>query len=552
MLIKNTPHIINPSIQFQKNMKQKRKNLIPICRVISKIEDEKENIFYEKNKNKFQPKHLIIENFKPRQCSKESKNLSHNKINLSYYLQNKNNSIRKLNISREKSQNNSCISINDSENLNFKIQNKIISKPNSNLKLNFKTRNQILQKIKKLSYRLLHNGKSHPNIFKNNCLKTLTIRNSSKEKNIKNNIDNIKQEKSIRINNYSLSHQSSLTKLLTVKQINNIEPTSLKKIKLPIPNTNINLDEKLKNKIFIELNKNKENIKLNNIKEKDKTNINKKESNPQYVTEYLETIFENLLKEEKNFIEKKGINNKYMKNQNEINPEMRSILNNWLIEVHDKFNFNEQTLFVCINLIDRYLSIKKIERSNYQLVGICALLIACKHEEINLPNPKDFLFITENAYSSEQLYKMEYDILNSINFEVLIPTQLDFYLYLSCKFDLSEKEDLLGKYLLNICLIDYNLIKYSFSIIACSCLYISMKWFKKKDNYILNKVYDNKYFNGNNLSNVNVKNCISDICILFENMIKTDYQSAKGKYSQDKYKNISFLIVENKKIKYKI
>ena len=549
MLIKNTPRIINPSIQFQNNIKQKKKHLIPICRVISKIDNEKENIYFEKNKNK-QQKHLIIENFKSRKFGNEIKKFSHNKINLSNYLQNKNNSIRKLNISREKSQNTSCMSINDSENLNFKIQNKIFSKPNSNLKLNFKTRNQILQKIKKLSYRLLHNGKSHPNIFKNNCLKTLTIRNSSKEKNIKNNIDNIKQEKSIRINNYSLLHQSSLTKLLTVKQINNIEPTSLKKIKLSIPNTNINLDEKSKNKILIELNKNKENIKLNNIKEKDKKN--KKESNPQFVSEYSETIFENLLKEEKNFIEIKGINNKYMKNQNEINPEMRSILNNWLIEVHDKFNYNEQTLFVCINLIDRYLSIKKIERSNYQLVGICALLIACKHEEINLPNPKDFLFITENAYSSEQLYKMEYDILNSINFEILIPTQLDFYLYLSYKFDLSEKEDLLGKYLLNICLIDYNLIKYSFSIIACSCLYISMKWFKKKDNYILNKVYNNKYFNGNNLSNVNVKNCISDICILFENMIKTDYQSAKGKYSQDKYKNISFLIVENKKIKYKI
>ena len=206
MLIKNTPHIINPSIQFQKNIKQKKKHLIPICRVISKIENEKENIFYEKNKKKVQQKHLIIENFKPRQYSKELKNLSHNKINLSNYLQNKNNSIRKLNISREKSQNTSCMSINDSENLNFKIQNKIFSKPNSNLKLNFKTRNQILQKIKKLSYRLLHNGKSHPNIFKNNCLKTLTIRNSSKEKNIKNNIDINKQEKTTRLKSYSLSH----------------------------------------------------------------------------------------------------------------------------------------------------------------------------------------------------------------------------------------------------------------------------------------------------------------------------------------------------------
>ena len=169
-----------------------------------------------------------------------------------------------------------------------------------------------------------------------------------------------------------------------------------------------------------------------------------------------------------------------MKNQKEINPEMRSILNNWLIEVHDKFNYKEQTLFVCINIIDRYLSIKIIERSNYQLLGISALFIACKHEEVNLPNPKDFLFITENAYNSEQLYKMEYDILKCINFEILIPTQLDFFLSISYKFNLDEKEDLLGKYLLNICLLDYTLIKYPFSIIACSCLYICMKWFKKK------------------------------------------------------------------------
>ena len=142
---------------------------------------------------------------------------------------------------------------------------------------------------------------------------------------------------------------------------------------------------------------------------------------------------------------------------------------------------------------------------------------------------------------------MEYDILNSINFEVLIPTQLDFYLYLSYKFDLSEKEDLLGKYLLNICLIDYNLIKYPFTIVACSCLYISMKWFKKKDNITLSECYNNKYFNNNNISTVNIRNCIVDICILFDNIVKTDYQSAKGKYSQDKYKNISLLIVETKK-----
>ena len=74
-----------------------------------------------------------------------------------------------------------------------------------------------------------------------------------------------------------------------------------------------------------------------------------------------------------------------------------------------------------------------------------------------------------------------------------------------------------------------------------------MKWFKKKDNITLSECYNNKYFNNNNISTVNIRNCIVDICILFDNIVKTDYQSAKGKYSLDKYKNISLLIVETKK-----
>ena len=548
MFTKNSPNILNPSIQFPKNTKLKKKHLIPICRVISKVENEKENLSLYKEKNKI--KALNIGN-KSRQVGKDITNFTQKQINLSNYLRNpislRNNSLRNLNISKDKYQNNSFVNLNDFENLNFKNK-KILSKHNSNKKINTKTRNQILEKIKKLSYQIVQSGKSHSNIFKNNCLNILTIRNSSKDKNkINNNNKESKKQKTTKIKKYSLSHQNSLSKLLTIKNIDIIKKievsSSVKKIKLPIPNSNIN------NYNILEKNKKKttetkkEEEKLENKKEIEKKII----INPQFVTEYSKEIYKNLLNEEKQYIEKKELDYQYMKNQKEINPEMRSILNNWLIEVHDKFNYKEQTLFVCINIIDRYLSIKIIERSNYQLLGISALFIACKHEEVNLPNPKDFLFITENAYNSEQLYKMEYDILKCINFEILIPTQLDFFLSISYKFNLDEKEDLLGKYLLNICLLDYTLIKYPFSIIACSCLYICMKWFKKKDNITLSECYNNKYFNNNNISTVNIRNCIVDICILFDNIVKTDYQSAKGKYSQDKYKNISLLIVETKK-----
>ena len=396
MFTKNSPNILNPSIQFPKNTKLKKKHLIPICRVISKVENEKENLSLYKEKNKI--KALNIGN-KSRQVGKDITNFTQKQINLSNYLRNpislRNNSFRKLNISKDKYQNNSFVNLNDFENLNFKNK-KFLSKHNSNKKINTKTRNQILEKIKKLSYQIVQSGKSHSNIFKNNCLNILTIRNSSKDKNIiNNNNKESKKQKTTKIKKYSLSHQNSLSKLLTIKNIDIIKKievsSSVKKIKLPIPNSNINNNilEKNKNKTT---ETKKEEKKLENKKEIEKKII----INPQFVTEYSKEIYKNLLNEEKQYIEKKELDYQYMKNQKEINPEMRSILNNWLIEVHDKFNYNEQTLFVCINIIDRYLSIKIIERSNYQLLGISALFIACKHEEVNLPNPKDFLFITEN------------------------------------------------------------------------------------------------------------------------------------------------------------
>ncbi len=87
-----------------------------------------------------------------------------------------------------------------------------------------------------------------------------------------------------------------------------------------------------------------------------------------------------------------------MKKQTEINEQMRSILVDWIIDIHFKFGFTDETLFMTILIIDRYLSVKKISRSKLQLLGITALMISCKHEEIDLPKTDDFIYITDNAY----------------------------------------------------------------------------------------------------------------------------------------------------------
>ena len=68
--------------------------------------------------------------------------------------------------------------------------------------------------------------------------------------------------------------------------------------------------------------------------------------------------------------------------QKDINYKMRAILVDWLIDAHFQLNMKKETLFQCVFFIDAYLYKIIIERKNLQVLGIAALLIACKENEI--------------------------------------------------------------------------------------------------------------------------------------------------------------------------
>ena len=75
------------------------------------------------------------------------------------------------------------------------------------------------------------------------------------------------------------------------------------------------------------------------------------------------------------------VNASYMTQQNFINEKMRCILVDWLVEVHLKFKMVPETLYLTVNIIDRYLEKKQVRRSKLQLVGVSALLV----RQFNIP-----------------------------------------------------------------------------------------------------------------------------------------------------------------------
>ncbi|CAH2060711.1 unnamed protein product [Thlaspi arvense] len=126
--------------------------------------------------------------------------------------------------------------------------------------------------------------------------------------------------------------------------------------------------------------------------------------------EYVDDIF----KFYKAVEEEEGRIRDYMGSQPEINVKMRSILIDWLINVHRKFELMPETLYLAINLIDRFLSLTMVPRRELQLLGISSMLIASKYEDIWSPKVNIFVCISDNAYCREQVLAMEKSILRQM------------------------------------------------------------------------------------------------------------------------------------------
>ena len=228
----------------------------------------------------------------------------------------------------------------------------------------------------------------------------------------------------------------------------------------------------------------------------------------------------------------------YMSTQNEINEQMRAILIDWIIEVHFQFNLRQETLYMAISIIDTYLSFHFISRKELQLLGIACLLISCKSQEIYYPQQSKFIEVTDGAYTKEDMLKMENDILKKLNFNIVYPTSNDFYNILSKLYNFNKKQYFLGKYFLECVLIDYQMIKYSSSVIAAACIYLVMKYFGING---YQKLYSNFIINEQNPENI-IKDSAKDIYELVINLSKSKLKNVKNKYGLTQFENVSEIL----------
>merc|ERR1712240_123026 len=146
-------------------------------------------------------------------------------------------------------------------------------------------------------------------------------------------------------------------------------------------------------------------------------------SNPQLCTEYALEIYAYLKQ-----LEKRGSVRSDFLSGCPTSDKMRSVLVDWLVEVQIQFKLLQETLFLTVDTIDRFLAVEgmNIHRSKLQLVGVAVMFLVSKIEEVYAPAISDFVYITDNAYTEAEIRQMELKIIRALDFDLCQPIALNF------------------------------------------------------------------------------------------------------------------------------
>jgi len=249
----------------------------------------------------------------------------------------------------------------------------------------------------------------------------------------------------------------------------------------------------------------------------------------QGVAEYVPDIFNHLFTEEAAFMARPT----YMESQVDINAKMRAILIDWLVEVHMKYKLRLETLFLTINLIDRYLMRMPVIRKRLQLVGVVAMFVACKFEEIEPPRIQDFVYITDNAYTKEDIVSMECTMLTTLSFKIVAPTPAHLLHRLLSANRCDDRHRQLVQYILELALLDLKMVRHTPSHLVASALLLSNELMGRRLFWPSPMVSHTRY------TEHALRACAEELRALLDDAPQYFLQAIRKKFSHERYLSVA-------------
>ncbi|CAN6326241.1 unnamed protein product [Urochloa humidicola] len=225
--------------------------------------------------------------------------------------------------------------------------------------------------------------------------------------------------------------------------------------------------------------------------------------------------------------------------QTDISTTMRAMLIDWLVEVTEEYRLVPETLYLTVNYIDHYLSVKEISRNRLQLLGVACLLIAAKYEEICPLQVEELKYVTDNSYTKEEVLQMEGSVLNYLKFEMTVPTPKCFlrrFVHAAQVFDKGSTLhlELLANYICELSLLEYSLLCYLPSLVAASSVFLARFILKPAKNPWNSSLSYYTQYTPSELCG-----CVRVLHRLFCFGPGRDLPAIREKYSQHKYKFVA-------------
>lgn len=155
--------------------------------------------------------------------------------------------------------------------------------------------------------------------------------------------------------------------------------------------------------------------------------------------------------------------------------KMRTILIDWILEVHHKYRLQLSTLWLTVSIIDRFLVKEPVPRQRMQLAGITALFIACKFEEIHSPEVRDCVYLTDNVYTRQDVIDMENQILTSIDYQLHVPTAYHFMVRFLNRIGATDRLRHMAHFTAERSLQENDIFNCNCKVYAAAAVYVALR-----------------------------------------------------------------------------
>jgi len=249
---------------------------------------------------------------------------------------------------------------------------------------------------------------------------------------------------------------------------------------------------------------------------------------PQMVCSYINEILASHRR-----VEPKFQSDQYIESgkQTQVSKKVRCTLVDWVVEVHRKFKLKQETLFLAINILDRFLSARGVSKDKLQLVASTCIFVASKWEDMWPPLCKDLVYVGSRAFTKADIVKMEVTILNAIKFDIGVPTSFRFFKRYGKAAGGDTQFNHLVSYLVELTMHDYELLHFTPSMVSASCIAIAQKMVRRGS-------WDSTLSTESGYTEAAITPCV-DAIETFLHALPAEVKNVKTKYTSSKFSNVA-------------